>query len=455
MPPFWFMGRRIHPARWVFNGLLLLVGLWLLWAGRNIWFPIGLAFTIAMVLDPTVDRLEARGLSRGVATGLVFLIFLGGSSALILLLTPVISDQASQISRDLIERFPDPGNPDLAPVARDLLDRLDAHPALRDGLMDLAKRATTRMAMLLENASQLLLSWIPNLVWLIVIPVLVFYTLIDFHKIYARIILFLPRANRDKAQEIIADVTAVLGQYLRGLAFICLLLSTVATLLLFLLGNRYWSLLGLLAGPLYAIPVVGSLFNAGLTFMVTSINQNTTQALIHSGVLLILTNLIFDQLVTPRVLGKQVGIHPILTIIALTLGFQVAGIAGMLVAVPIAASTRAVALHLIPKLGLQLDLASLDELSECEDETKQEHLKSETQVQPQHSLIKAVVDRADAAPDDEREPRDWALLADEAAGLPDKAPVDEREGDDWEAMARPAAAPAVQPGATDGNPPAA
>ncbi|MCC2668299.1 MAG: hypothetical protein K0Q72_770, partial [Armatimonadetes bacterium] len=108
--------RRIHWGRLAFHTVVALVALWLVWAGRAIWFPVGIAFVIAMVLDPTVDRLENRGLSRGVATGLVFLLFIAAATAAVLLLSPGISAQAGGMARDLSRLFPDPERPDLVPA---------------------------------------------------------------------------------------------------------------------------------------------------------------------------------------------------------------------------------------------------------------------------------------------------------------------------------------------------
>src|SRR3569833_3598545 len=86
--------RRALWKRWVGFALAALVVCWLLWAGRGIWFPVSIAFVIAMVLDPTVDRLENRGCPRGLATALVFLLFVVATVAIVVLLSPGISDQA-------------------------------------------------------------------------------------------------------------------------------------------------------------------------------------------------------------------------------------------------------------------------------------------------------------------------------------------------------------------------
>jgi predicted PurR-regulated permease PerM len=387
--------RRPHWGRVIFYSLTALTAAWLAWAGRAIWFPVSIAFVIAMVLDPTVDRLENRGFSRGLATGLVFLLFVLGGVLAVVLLSPGVSAQASAMATDLGRLFPDPERPDLVPVTQKLLDRLNAQPALRDALLEAAREATHRLSLVLERAADFVLAWAPNLAWFIVVPVLAFYILMDFHRIYAKAILLIPPRHRPFSQSLIAEITAVLGHYLRGLALLCGSLGVVIAAVLFAYGNPYWQLLGLLGGLLYAVPVAGSMFTLALVFLVTLVTASPGKALLAGGTVLLVTSGLYDQIITPRVLGRQVGLHPILTILALLLGFQVAGIAGMLVAVPITAIVQLVVIHLIPKLGTELELRPLEELKRTEEATRAEHLEAEEEAADEHFHLQTVVENVE------------------------------------------------------------
>jgi predicted PurR-regulated permease PerM len=159
-------------------------------------------------------------------------------------------------------------------------------------------------------------------------------------------------------------------------------------------------LLGLLAGLLYAVPVVGSLFNLCLVVLVTLVTGSPAKALMVGGALLLLTNGLFDQVITPRVLGRQVGLHPILTIIALLLGYQIWGIVGMLVAVPVAACIQTVIVHLVPKLGAHLELKPLEELQKAEAETRAEHMRVEEEPLDEHFRLQAVVENVEGTPEE-------------------------------------------------------
>src|SRR5437773_312188 len=117
-------GRTSWPRR-IFYVVVALAATWLIWAGRALWFPLAVAFVIAMVLDPLVDRLENRRVPRGIATALVFLLFIGGAAGAIIVLSPGISAQAGRMAQDLGRLVPDPNHPDLVPVTKEILRKLD------------------------------------------------------------------------------------------------------------------------------------------------------------------------------------------------------------------------------------------------------------------------------------------------------------------------------------------
>lgn len=387
--------RRISWGRIAFNFVVGLLALWLAWAGRAIWVPVGIAFLIALVLDPTVDRLENRRIPRALATAFVFLVFLGLSALAIVLFSPGISAQAGQIAQDLGRLFPDPDRPDLVPVTQKMLARLEAHPALKDALLNAARSGTSHLTQALNSASTWLLAWAPNLAWFIVVPVLAFYILNDFHRIYAKGILLVPARHRPFAQTLVSEISALFGKYLRGMVTLCTLLGVSSAALLFALGNPYWQLLGLMMGVLYIVPVVGVLFTISLAVLVTLVTVSAGKAVLTGCLLLALSNGLFDQVITPRVLGKQVGLHPIGTILALLLGYQVWGMGGMLIAVPLAAAIQTVIVHLIPKLGVDLELRPLEELKQAEQESRDSHLDAEEEPLDEHFRLQAVVENVE------------------------------------------------------------
>ena len=215
--------RRPSWARTALIGLAAAGVLWYVYATRVIWPPIIAAFLIAVVLDPLVDHLENRGWRRGIATAAIFLIFFGSVLLVAMYAMPVLIAQSKRVSRQLSGMFLDPFRPNLVRPAQQILHRLHAPPAVQEPILRWARIGTGRLSHSLEIISGFLFENAPSLIWLVVVPVLAFYALTDFHLIYAKGLLLVPRAHRPAAQSVVSEVTTLFGKYVRGLITVCTL----------------------------------------------------------------------------------------------------------------------------------------------------------------------------------------------------------------------------------------
>jgi len=376
--------------------LLIVLGvaflLWYVYAVRVIWPPIIAAFLIAVVLDPLVDHLENRGWRRTVATGAIFLIFFGTLTMAAMYAVPVLIAQSKDVSRQLHGMFQDPFRPNLVLPAKQILLRLHAPPAIRDPIMRWARVGTTRLSHSLEIVSGFLFENAPSLIWVVIVPVVTFYALADFHLIYAKGLLLIPRAHRSTAQSVVSDVTTIFSKYVRGLITVCTLNAIATGLVLTLFHLPYALVLGLIAGTLYAVPYVGPILNVALIGLLALVTTSPAKALLIVVCLILLHQVLFDQVITPRMLGRQVGLHPILAIIALLSGSALAGPFGMLIAVPIAASVQIIVIYLVPKLGQELELRPLDRLHRTIAATKAEHRVDEERPADDHFRLETVIE---------------------------------------------------------------
>jgi predicted PurR-regulated permease PerM len=235
----------------------------------------------------------------------------------------------------------------------------------------------------------------PNLIWLVIVPILTFYALSDFHLIYTKALLLVPREHRHIVQEITAEVSAVFGKYMRGLGLVCLLNGLATALLLVVFGIPFPLILALLAGMLYAVPYVGPVVAIGLIGLISLMQGTLVGMLLLVGVLIFINSVLFDQLITPRLLGRQVGLHPILSIIAFLAGNVLAGVPGLLLAVPVAASLQIVILHLVPKLRQELELKSLGALQQQVAATEREQTHSEAAPLDEHYRLGTVIENVE------------------------------------------------------------
>jgi predicted PurR-regulated permease PerM len=384
--------RRAGWGRPLFITLLGAGLLWYVYSVRVIWPPIIAAFLIAVVLDPVVDHLENRGWRRGVATGAIFLIFFGFLSLMIMYAVPVLIAQSKDVSRQLHGMFQDPFRPNLVLPAKQILHRIHAPPAIREPIMRWAKVGTTRLSHSLEIVSGFLFENAPGLIWVVIVPIVTFYALTDFHLIYAKGLLLVPRVHRAAVQSVVSDVTTIFSKYVRGLISVCTLNALATGLVLTLFHLPYALVLGLIAGTLYAVPYVGPVLNVALIGLLALVTTSPARTLLIVVCLVLLHQVLFDQVITPRVLGRQVGLHPILAIIALLSGSALAGPFGMLIAVPIAASVQIIVVYLVPKLGKELELQSLDALDRTVKATRAEHRVDEERRADEHYRLETVIE---------------------------------------------------------------
>jgi predicted PurR-regulated permease PerM len=385
--------RRQRVWRWVgIAAALAAAGLYFYYSWA-IWPPILCAFLLAMVLDPLVDRLENRGWPRAVAVLLIFLGTLALLGTLLFLAIPTVTTQIRQVAVELELKFPGITSAQLEKTARVILRRTEAPAWIRGPVMQLAHDGTQTLSQSLTWFSRMLVRMIPNLAWVVIMPLVAFYALSDYHVIYAKFLLLLPIEQRKPAQELIAEITAIFGSYLRSLALLCAMNGAANGLLIAVIGVPYALTLGVLTGLLYAVPLVGPIAAVALVAGVALISVSLPKALLVVAITIVLQQVVFDQILAPRVLGSHVGLNPILTIIALLSGQVIFGLGGLLLAVPLAASIQRVILHVVPKLNRQLTLKPREALREDVDATQAEERAAEAEVEASdHSGLEQVVE---------------------------------------------------------------
>ncbi len=387
--------------RLAWRAALVVLTIYVLYVVREIWLPLALAFLIAMVLDPVVDRMEQRGWSRGAATVFIFLSFILIVGGLIVLSAPVVIHQVEAMRSQFGRYFPDSSHQGLEQA----FTRLN----VPSGLVSVAVQAYEGLRSGLDRSSQWLvnngMSFLSNLIWVVIVPIVAFYALRDFHLILGKALLLVPKRRRDLVETYVAEVTAVFARYLRGLAIVSAMNGAATWILLWLLGVPSALILGIMAGVLYTVPYIGALMTIVLTAAVAFVGVGLKTMMIAVALSVLLHQIVFDQIISPRILGGQVGLHPILAIVALLAGNLLLGIAGMVLAVPVAACIQIGVLALVPKLAVEIDFPKPEAGAEKSaavlgEETKQKQLASDENAELHQSVAEAVseVERQAQAP---------------------------------------------------------
>ncbi len=328
--------KRFAALQWL---AITLVTAWLLYLLGPILTPFVAAAILAYICDPWVGRLCKWKLPRALATLLVMLALLSVFTLLILIMLPLLAKEANNFMTRL---------PELLDAARlKLLPYVQQHfgitlqwdnATLKSLLLShwqSAGGAAAKVLPWLGGGGAALLGMVMNVV---LIPLVLFYLLRDWPLLLARIEQAIPRRQHAKVQEIAREVDGVLAEFLRGQMAVMLLMSTFYTLGLWLAGLEFALPIGVVAGMLVFVPYLGMI--AGLALATLAAFTQFDQ---FSGVLLVWAvfgtgQLLEGFLVTPWLVGKRIGLHPLAVIFVLLAFGQLFGFFGVLLALPVSAA---------------------------------------------------------------------------------------------------------------------
>jgi predicted PurR-regulated permease PerM len=334
--------------------VVLALAAWAVWLVWDVLPPFLIALGLAWLLDPLLERMQRRGLPRWAAVTLTFAGFLAVFAAAVLFVVPRAAAQTGDLLGNLdgyIRQLTEAANT-WAEKNADLLRRLNLPPTLPE----LWQRYQADIGRYLQAAVQHLFAVLEatagKLGWVVIIPIVTLYLLADLDALQARLYHLLPHQHRELVAELSSKVGRVFVAYMRGLVMVSAAYGLVVYVALaagFLLP--YAVILGLLAGVLYAVPYVGQFSLLIVCCLVAWLSGRPLSHVLAISITLVVIGQVFDQFITPRVIGKQVGLHPVLGLFALMVGAQLFGLVGMILAVPVAAAARVVLMQLFPRLG--------------------------------------------------------------------------------------------------------
>lgn len=324
-----------HARFWLIGLAVLLVAVYLL---RTVLLPFVAGMAVAYLLDPVCDRLERWGLSRTWATALVTALFIVLAVAAVLLLVPLL---AGQITR-LAERLPDYVDVLRGNVGH-LLDTLKAHldPAMLDRVREAVQGSAGRIVGWATDAVGRLVSGgvaLVNVLSLVVItPVVAFYLLRDWDRLIAKVDSWLPRDHADTIRDLAREVDTTLAGFLRGQGTVCLVLGLFYAIGLSIVGLDFGLVVGLMAGFLSFIPMVGSTLGLIASVGLAAVQFGDWIMVAVVAAIFLVGQAIEGNVLTPKLVGERVRLHPVWVIFGLLAGGALFGFVGVLLAVPVAA----------------------------------------------------------------------------------------------------------------------
>ncbi len=325
--------------RMILWGVVVLGGGLLVYLLRNALFPFVAGLVVGYLLDPLADRLEARKCPRGLAAALIVGAFLAVLAAVIVILAPVLSAQVTDLVGRLpgyLDRLRDFAEPLIAQVRANLtesqLEQLQEFGGNFAG--DIAGWVGTVLKGMVGGGAVLL----QVLSLAVIMPVVAFYLLRDWDRIVAHLNDLLPRGAADTIREQVREIDNRLSGFLRGQALVCLILGTIYAVGLTAVGLDFGLLVGMGAGLISFIPYFGTAVGlvTGLGLALAQFSDWLPIALV-AGVFA-LGQVLEGYVLTPKLVGERIGLHPVWVLFALMAGGVLFGFTGILLAVPAAAA---------------------------------------------------------------------------------------------------------------------
>lgn len=329
---------------WLIVGALFLGVLYLL---APVLTPFLFAALLAYLGDPLIDRLTARGLSRSWAVALVFGALLLGLLLLLLLLIPLSAHQF----KGLMQRLPGYIDWFQLHTLPWLHNTLGIDPAifdlssLRTQIMAYAQELGDLASGLLQSfraSSVALFNWLANLV---LVPVVTFYLLRDWDIMVAKIDGLLPRRVEPIIAALAQESDEVIGAFLRGQFIVMGALATIYSVGLASIGLEFSLLIGVLAGLVSFVPYLGLIIGIAVAGVAAVLQSQSFLNIIPVLIVFGIGQLISDFLLTPKLVGDRIGLHPVVVLFAVLAGGHLFGFFGILLALPAAAVIAVVLRH--------------------------------------------------------------------------------------------------------------
>lgn len=333
-------------AAW--GAAFLIIGLGVAWLLRPVLAVLVASAGIAYLLDPAADWLERHNLSREASIGVLFSTMVLGALVFVLLLVPAFASEAAQLESRLgtadVNLYPR-----LKPLLVEVGSRLGRDITLSADNIELLKAKFPQFlqenlprvqAMLSQAGSELLtrgIGLLNAIVNLTLLPIFVYYLLLDWDRMVGWIHDQIPHAFRDRVTRVAKEVDQRLNAFVRGQVTIASAMGGLYSVGLLVAGIDLAIPIGLVAGAIAVVPYLGFFVGISMALVVSLIEFGIDIHLLYVAGVFSVVQFIEGTFLTPRIMGDSVGLHPLVVMVAIIAGGALLGVWGMLLAIPIAA----------------------------------------------------------------------------------------------------------------------
>lgn len=341
---------------------LILLGLGIVYLLRSVFAILFAAIVFAYLLDPVIDRFEARGFKREVGIGILFatlgLIF----SFVLLIVIPTAGQEFAELAKNVSgyvddlqirltelhalaqertgQSIPITGDEILHELELSLMEDHGEEGGFATVLSDAAPDVGGRLAAILTTTLSGGIEFVIGVLNLALLPIFTFYLLRDWDRIIGGIDRLIPPRNRPMARRLSKAIDERLASFVRGQTTVCLALSVLYSLGLMLTGIDLAIVVGVAAGVLFIVPYLGTIVGVVLASLLAILKFGFDEHILYVWAVFAIVQAVEGFVLTPYIVGDKVGLHPFVVMLALIVGGNLFGIWGMLLAIPVTAAAQ-------------------------------------------------------------------------------------------------------------------
>jgi predicted PurR-regulated permease PerM len=313
---------------------------WLFYSLKDIITPFIISFALAYLFDPVVDQLEKRKISRTFSIMIISIFIVGGLTIIGLIIIPQFAEEIRKLTttfpsyEELKERLRAESLAFLGAFGIDV-DRLIAtmESETTQKINEFIRQFTERA----QNISSTLSSLVNQLINLILIPFVTFYFLRDFDRLVRTIREKTPERHKARTDKLYMRVDSILSLYIRGKILAAFIITIITWIVLEILGVQFALILGLVTGLLSIVPYVGPVLTFVIGAILGLLNPSPETSIIKILSVLAVIQLLDMAIISPKVIGEKLGLHPVLLIFSLFVFGKMLGMLGLLISIPVTA----------------------------------------------------------------------------------------------------------------------
>ncbi|WP_170270532.1 AI-2E family transporter [Heliorestis acidaminivorans] len=313
---------------------------------RAVLIPFFIAFVIAYLLHPAVYWLEHKGLSRSLSILGIFSLFFGILAALIAFAMPKIIEEMLHFSEQ-VPSYIQEVDILLARIQENMM-RAGFPPGLQQVWGETLTEIEESLLRTVRNILDGIFDLLAHSLEIILIPVMSFYFLRDWDNIGQTLHRITPRKIRGDVQYLASETDRVLKAVIRGHLLIALIVGTLTAIGMWAIGMKYSLMIGVIAGVADLIPYFGPII--GTIPVVILGLLHSPQTALWAVLIMFIIQQIESNLISPKILGDSVGLHPLIIIFALLAGGHLFGLIGLLLAIPLAAVLKVIGRYILLKV---------------------------------------------------------------------------------------------------------